>query len=250
LYRQRRPHALPINQNRVRALCRGGMLRLLASRMATSVALIDAPNARFLVKCIRAVAARACNQQSVQQMISSQTETLRLRQRWIDSLAQGSECEARSSRMLTSNDTWRRRFAQRSTWLLLVRADEPFTMASAPLYFLRRCIAFVVCKLYQRVLFNQYNLHLQKSLCNIFWLQPSCSLQAPQGLSNEAIQLCESAADVEHKIEELEDLHQVGIRMRVAFVMMMMLLMMMMTLLMMMVMMMNLLQPKQNGSLD
>ena len=135
LYKQRRPHALPINQNRVRALCRGGMLRLLASRMATSVAHIDAPNPRPLVKCVRAVAARACNQQSVQQMISSQTEMLRLRQRWIDSLSQGSECEARSSRMLTSNDTRCRRFAQRSTWLLLVRADEPFTMASAPLHF-------------------------------------------------------------------------------------------------------------------
>ncbi len=135
LYRQRRPHALLINQNRVRALCRSGMLRLLASRMATSVAHIDAPNPRPLVKCVRAVATRACNQLSVQQMISSQTETLRLRQRWIDSLAQGSECEARSSRMFTSNDTWSRRFAQRSTWLLLVKADEPFTMASAPLYF-------------------------------------------------------------------------------------------------------------------
>jgi hypothetical protein len=135
LYRQRRPHALPINQNRVRALCRGSMLRLLASRMTISVAHIDAPNPRPLVYCFRAVAARACNQQSVQQMISSQAETLMLRQRWIDSLAQGSECEPRSFRMFTSSDTWSRRFAQRSTWLLLVRADEPFTMASAPAVF-------------------------------------------------------------------------------------------------------------------
>jgi hypothetical protein len=148
LYRQRRPHALPINQNRVRALCRGGMLRLLASRMATSVAHIDAPNPRPLVYCFRAIAARACNQQSVQQMISSQAETLMLRQRWIDSLAQGSECEPRSFRMFTSNDTWSRRFAQRSTWLLLVRADEPFTMASAPAVFFApmycRCFVQIV----------------------------------------------------------------------------------------------------------
>ena len=69
-------------------------------------------------------------------------------------------------------------------------------------------------------------------------MQPSYLLKAPQGLSNEAIELCESAADVEHKIEELEDLHQVGIRMRVAFVMMMLLLMMMMLLLLLMMMMM------------
>jgi hypothetical protein len=35
------------------------------------------------------------------------------------------------------------------------------------------------------------------------------NLRKHQGLSDDAIELCETAADVEHKIEELEDLHQV-----------------------------------------
>ncbi len=33
-----------------------------------------------------------------------------------------------------------------------------------------------------------------------------------QGFSSEALAQCQSAADVEHKLEELEDLHQVLVR--------------------------------------
>lgn len=72
------------------------------------------------------IAKRACNHALVHKMTDIQAHCNM--QRWIARLEQGSEYSICTCHVLPGCDPLLRRFAQRSAWLLLERADEPFTM--------------------------------------------------------------------------------------------------------------------------
>jgi len=58
VYRQRRPHAAPLHQTRVRALCSGGVLRFLLHRMSAFARHLPPHNPRAIVKNCTSVAKR------------------------------------------------------------------------------------------------------------------------------------------------------------------------------------------------
>ena len=83
-----------------------------------------------------------------------------------------------------------RRFAQRSTWLLLEEADAPLAMVGA-------CPWIREYHFWRALSFDWFAVVITRVLCI-------------QGFSSEALAQCQSAAAAELKLEELEDLHQVN----------------------------------------
>jgi hypothetical protein len=119
-------HCTLINQNRARTLCRGGFIICLMKRMVASSRHITPRHLKLLYT---AVAKRACDLQFVDQMIEAQTRNTH--RRLMARLAIGSEYTQAFFSLFYHKfdcDSARRRFLQRSSWMLQERADKPFTM--------------------------------------------------------------------------------------------------------------------------
>ena len=127
------------------------MLRLLGNRLSTNTHQIRPPqHPRSRAECCSAVVMRACNHRIVNQIQVEQAECNR--QRWMAHLDQGSEYEhdIKIFTCLHKNELFYRRFAQRSAWLLLERADEPFAMVRIRLSLLCTLVSssvltFIMC---------------------------------------------------------------------------------------------------------
>jgi hypothetical protein len=126
LSKQKQPHCTLLNQSRARTLCRGGFIICLMKRMVASSRHITP---RRLKLSYTAVAKRACDLRFVYQIIEAQTRnTCR---RWMARLAIGSEYTHALFSLFYQKfvcNSARRRFLQRSSWMLQERADTPFTM--------------------------------------------------------------------------------------------------------------------------
>ena len=86
--KQKQPYADLLNQNRARALCRGGLMRSLLNRMAINTYHVIPQH----LKPFTAVAKRACGLRIVNQIIEAHhTQTQNNCQRWMARLAKGSE---------------------------------------------------------------------------------------------------------------------------------------------------------------
>ena len=126
LSKQKQPHCMLLNQNRARTLCRGGFIICLMNRMVTTFRHI---NPRRLKLACTAVARRACDLRFVDQIIEAQTRSNC--RRWMARLAIGSEYAHALFSLFhqkLDRNSARMRFLQRSSWMLLERADKPFTM--------------------------------------------------------------------------------------------------------------------------
>ena len=108
--------------------CRGGLMSFLVNRLATNC---SASKPYRLLHCCRFAAKRACSEPYASGIISIQSEIHR--QSLVSHLTQqSSEYDPHAPITFSRQiDALCRRFAQRSAWLLLERADSPCSMVRA-----------------------------------------------------------------------------------------------------------------------